>query len=157
MHHIIEMTLGNLLFLIIFILKHEFDNIEISRCKQQQTLRGQSIPPGPSDLLIVAFNVFGNGKMDNKTNIGFVDAHAESYCGHNDLNVIPCKTLLVLISLKGIHTCMVWFSRKPCLFQSLGHAVHLVSGGTVDNTSLPFKLIDAIHDLLKGINFCFDL
>ena len=60
---------------------------------------GQTVTPGPADFLIVVVDAFGKIVMNNETDIGFVDAHAEGDRRYDNLDIIAAEQVLIFCAL----------------------------------------------------------
>ena len=62
--------------------------LSVSIAVQQQAMSRQPIPPGAPDLLVIAFNAFGQVMVQNKAHIRFIDPHPEGDSGDDDLDIV---------------------------------------------------------------------
>ena len=99
--------IGNLLFLFRFLCDKVLDISDITISEQQQAMGGQAVPSGPADLLVVVVDASGQVVMDDETDIGFVDPHAEGDRRHDDLDIVPDEQLLIFRALLFRQTRMV--------------------------------------------------
>lgn len=47
-----------------------------------------AVPSGPAALLIEGLHGFGYGIMDDEAHVRFIDAHSESYGGHDHVETV---------------------------------------------------------------------
>ena len=80
---------------------------DIPRAVEQEAFTGQSVPPGPARFLVIAFDVLGQIVMDDETDIGFVDAHAEGDRRADDPHLIPQECILIVRTFFGGQPSMV--------------------------------------------------
>src|SRR3990172_7264580 len=97
-----EQDIGNSLFLLIFLLNEVIDFLNVPVTEQQEAMSRQTVPPGPSDLLIIRVNALGKVIMDNESDIRLVDPHAEGDRCHDDPDVVPGKQFLILCARDDI-------------------------------------------------------
>ena len=91
-----EENTGNHLILFIFLLNEVFDLSNIAVAEQQEAVGRQSVPSGPSDLLIISVYALGKIIMDNESDIRLVDPHSEGNRRYDDLDVVPDEEFLIL-------------------------------------------------------------
>src|SRR5262245_7616710 len=72
---------------------------DVAWTEKQDTFTWQPVAPGPSGLLIIAFNVFRQIIMNNKTHVRFIDTHSERDGGSDHAHVVAQKCILVLCAL----------------------------------------------------------
>ncbi len=75
--------------------------------KIQHTFGRQSVAPGPSGFLVVAFHGLGQIRVRDQPHVGFVYAHAKGDGGGDDGNFITDKFFLRPGAFAGIKTGMV--------------------------------------------------
>ncbi len=71
-------------------------------------MRGQTVAPGASDLLIIAFDAFGQVEVNDEAHIGLVDAHAKRDGGNDDLCIIADEGFLIPAPFRIIQSRMIW-------------------------------------------------
>jgi predicted AAA+ superfamily ATPase len=103
----ISMDICHPFFTGIFLIDEVFYLLNISVTVQHQAMRFQPVPSGPSDFLVIAFNVFGQIEMNHETNIGFINPHAECNGSHDNLHIIPDKCFLVAVTFHSRQAGMV--------------------------------------------------
>ena len=86
----------------------------VARAEKQQAFRRQPVPPRPARFLVIAFDVLGQIIMDDKPDIGFVDAQAKSDRRADHPHFVAQKKFLVLAALAR---------RQPGVIRSRGHAL----------------------------------
>src|SRR5206468_9602647 len=64
----------------------------IARTEEQHAFAWQPISPGPSSLLIIAFNVFRQIVMHDEADIRFIDAHSERDRGSDHAHVVSQRS-----------------------------------------------------------------
>ena len=74
---------------------------------ESRTTPFEAIPAGAASLLIVVFDAFGHIVVDDKTHIGFVDAHAESDGCYDDVHGFHEKFVLGAGARFRIQSCVV--------------------------------------------------
>ena len=73
--------------------------LHVSGVEQQNAVRLCPVPSGAPGLLIVGFNAFRHIVVNDKADVGFVDAHAESVCCHHHGLAVVQEILLIFASL----------------------------------------------------------
>ena len=68
---------------------------------------GFAIPTGTAGFLIIAFHIFRQVPVKYKSYVGFIDPHTEGYGGHDHLNFIAVKLVLIILSLQGREPCVI--------------------------------------------------
>ncbi|MNZ79873.1 hypothetical protein D3C78_984880 [compost metagenome] len=66
----------------------------ISRIVKEHRFRRQAVTPGTACFLIVGFDIARDVEMHHKAHVGLIDAHPESDCGNNNLQVVALEFLL---------------------------------------------------------------
>lgn len=83
-----------------FIFNHVFVPLHVSIVVKKNTLCGFEVSSCSTTFLIIAFHWFGHGRVDHVSDVRFVDAHAKSYGGTNNLSLSMRMPNLSLIQLK---------------------------------------------------------
>src|SRR4030042_1997356 len=96
-----------------------------------------SISACPAGLLIVALKTLGQVSMKNKTDVGFVDAHAESDGGDNHLHFVMVERILILLARTVIEPGVVGQGMDACMGERCGRAFDLIPCGPIHNAGFP--------------------
>ena len=100
------------LLMLRFLLDEVLDLLDIRIAEEKQAMGGQTVPSGASDLLVVAFDILGQVKVDDEAHVGFVDAHAKGDGGDNDLHVVADEGFLIAVALGILQTRMIRADRE---------------------------------------------
>ncbi|MBI5755970.1 MAG: hypothetical protein HZA12_03510 [Nitrospirae bacterium] len=71
--------------------------------------------------------------MDDIAHIGFINAHAKGNGRHDDLHIVPDKTLLIFIPHFGSQSCMVRESAIAIRLKACRQTVGSLSALAIDN------------------------
>jgi len=74
---------------------------------KRQRVGRRAIAARAADFLVIAFDGFGQVGMGDPAHVGFVDAHAEGDCGHDNQAVFARETRLYLAAQIGVHAAVV--------------------------------------------------
>ena len=80
---------------------------DIAVAPEQDALGGLSIPAGTSCLLVVFLERERQAVIDDKADVGLVDAHAEGIRRDDDRDIVLDKGLLCAGALVRLHTGVV--------------------------------------------------
>ncbi len=116
---------------------------------KEKALCRSAVPPGPASLLVVAFQVLGHVVVNDKADVGFVNAHAKGVGGHHHCGPVVEKILLVLQPLLIRQAGMVSGGGKALIPQGLAHLLHGLAGGAVDNAAFVPALLQQPQCFLK--------
>ena len=106
---------------------------DIAAGEQQQAVGGQTIAACTTGFLIVALDVFGQIRMNDVADVGFVDAHAEGDGGTDDLRLIAKEGVLVASALRRIEAGVVGDGGKSLSPQGGGECLGAFAGLAVDD------------------------
>ena len=87
----------------------------------------QTIPPGPADLLVIAFDALGQIVVQNEAHIRLIDTHAEGDSGDDDLDIVTDKGLLVAAALDVLQAGMIRAGLVAVSLQVIGQFIHLLA------------------------------
>ena len=99
--HATELVEEEVFLIFGFVIEKPSKQGEVGTFVKQHSLAFLAIASGSPRLLVIAFHVFGQVEVHHKPYIGFVDAHAKSNGGHNDLDVVMLEGTLSFLSLLG--------------------------------------------------------
>ena len=114
----------------------EFGGVHIIAGKQQGTVGGSAVPAYPARLLIIALQILGHIVVDDKTDVGFVDAHAKRVGGHHHLDPVIEEILLVFLPLFLIQARVVAGGGDAPIQQKFVDLLHRLPGGAVNDAAL---------------------
>ena len=115
------------------------------RIQQNAVSRGP-VPSGAARLLVIAFDVLGHVVVDDKADVGLVDAHAEGVGGHHDGGPVIGEVLLVLPPLGVVQSRMIAGGGKAGGAQLLAYLLHGFPGGAVDDAALVPAGLQIVHE-----------
>ena len=95
---------------------------------QQKALGGLAVPPGPARLLVVALQVLGHVVVDDKADVGLVNAHAKGVGGHHHRGPVVEEVLLVFLALLVGQARVVAGGGKAPLPQGGADLLHRLCG-----------------------------
>ena len=130
----IQEDIGNPLIMLCFLINKVLDFADIPVAEKEKTMGRQTVPPGAPDFLVVVVDASGQVIMDDKTDVGLVDSHAEGDCRHDDLDVIPDKEFLILRSLPIREARMVGSDGITLPVQDCMEVIRLLAGKTVNDS-----------------------
>ena len=111
--------------------------LHVSGTEQQNAVRLCPVPSGAPGLLIVGFDAFRHIVVNDKADVGFVDAHAESVCCHHHGLAVVQEILLIFASLGFGKPRVIPGGGVTVVMQQLANALHLFPGGAVDDAAFP--------------------
>ena len=123
------------LFIFGAIFNQEPGNVDIPAVVEQNAVCVSSITACPARFLIVGFDALWHIVVDNKTDVGLVNSHAEGIGGNHNGSPVVEKILLVGGSLLLAETRVVPYSSITMVLEPLADILHLFSGGTVDDAA----------------------
>ena len=138
------------MFLPRFLINKILDLADIPVPEQQQAMGRQTVPAGPPYFLVVVVNAFRQIIMDDKTDVGLVNPHAESDGRHDDPDIIPAEEILIFCPL-----CV----RKPGVVGPHGitfpvekgmQVICLLTGGAIDDPRFIAIPVQEVKNLLQG-------
>ena len=89
--------------------------------------------------------------MNDKADVGFVNAHAKGVGGHHHCGPVVEKILLVLLPLLIRQAGVVSGGGKALIPQGLAHLLHGLAGGAVDNAAFVPALLQQPQCFLKFV------
>ncbi len=103
-----------------------------------------AVAPRAPRLLVVTLQVAGHVVVDDKTDVGLVDAHAEGVSGHDDGRAVKGEVLLGLAALLGREARVVAAGLDAPGAEQVAYALDGLAGGAVDDAALapPSPLAD---------------
>src|SRR5512147_1342275 len=78
---------------------------------KQETVRGQAVTPGTTDLLIIIFDALGQVEVNDEAYVGLVDAHAKGDGRNDDLRIVADEGILISFSFRIFESCVIWAGR----------------------------------------------
>ena len=112
-----------------------------------------AVPPGTARLLIVAFQVLGHVVVDDKPDVGLINAHAKGVGGHHDLDTVIEEIVLVFPADLRVQLGVVGCRPDTPALEQAGRLVHLFGGAAIDDArmvALPQDIIQQDTGLLAG-------
>ena len=100
---------------------------------KKNTFRSFAVASGTTRFLIIAFDIFRHIVMNDKRNIGFINAHAEGVGRHHDRFTVKEKIILILFSFPIGKTGMIPRRLIAHGAQTGRNFFHRLSRGTVDD------------------------
>lgn len=131
----------------------EVDGVDIGVAVEEEAIGTQAVTAGAPDLLVIAFQVFGQVVMENEADIGFINAHTESDGGDDDGDVVTDKLLLVETAVGVVEAGVVGEGVPAVALELLGELVDLAAGGAVDNAGLLLVVVEEGEGLFKATRF----
>src|SRR5437879_8509607 len=154
MDHLLQLSASNLLLFGISFLIDELVLLDsIARIEQEHAFAGQTVAARAAGFLIITFDVLGQIVMDDKPDIGFVDAHAESDCGTDDSHFISQEKFLVTVALFRRQTGMIWFGSDPICAKPFGQIFSGLAGLAINDTAFFGPTFEEIVQLLVRLLF----
>ena len=114
---------------------------------EQQRLGRGAVPPGPTRLLVVGLDILGHVIVHHEAHVGFVDPHAERHRRHHYLDIILEEVFLGALTLLERQTGMVGCRLAAVAYQALGHLLHPVAAGAVDDAAVALLTLDVAQQL----------
>ena len=110
-----------------------------------------SIPACASGLLVVSLQALGYVVVEDESHVGLVDAHAEGYGGHDDIDALHEEVVLGLRARGAVEAGMIG-RRLDVVGLELGRQFfYRLARETVDDTALARVLLDKEHNLLVDL------
>src|SRR5688572_16332566 len=100
---------------------------------EEQAVGRQTVASGAADFLIVTFDALRQIEVNDKTYIGFVDAHAERDRGNDDLYIVANEGFLIPPPLRIVQACMIRTNRIPLRGERRSKIIHLPAREAIDN------------------------
>ena len=104
-------------------------------------------------LLVIPLQALGNIVMDDETDVGFVNTHAESYRRHDDIGLLHQEGILIPRPCGGIHSRMVRQGLDAVGDEQFSQLLDLLAAETVDDARLPFVLFDILDNFAGDVDF----
>ncbi len=147
-HHV-ELVLLHLQLLgILDVVEQAAHPADVGGIVEQQRLGRGAIAAGATGLLIVGFDVLGDVVVHHEAHVGLVDAHAECHRRHHYLDVILEESLLGLLALLERQTGMIGGRLAAVAGEPLGHLLHPVAAGAVDDAAVALLTLYITQQLL---------
>src|SRR5687767_9575751 len=80
---------------------------DIAGTEKKKTIARQTIAPGTTGFLIIAFDVLRQVVVDHPTDVRFVDAHSKRDRGADNPRVVAKKLLLISGAFRGSEPGMI--------------------------------------------------
>ena len=106
---------------------------DVLLAEKQVAVRALAVAPGAAGLLIVAFDVLGHVVVDDKTHIGFVNAHAKGIGRDHHVPAVISKILLVALALRVGETGVIARDGDAVFQQKFIDGFHFFARRTVHN------------------------
>ena len=119
------------------VVDEESGGLHVPGTEQQNAVRLRPVPSGAAGFLIVGFDALGHVIMNDKADVGFVDAHAKGVRRHHHGFAVVEKILLIFASLGFGKPRVIPGGSVAVVAQQLADALHLFSGGAVDDAAFP--------------------
>ena len=115
-----------------------------------------SVTACTAGLLVVTFDALGDVVVDDETDVGLVDTHAERDGGHYHVDVFHQELVLVLGTDLGVEPCVVRKGLDAVDLKELRHLLHLAAAQAVDYARLAGMLADEADYVLVGVDLVAD-
>src|SRR5690554_6234034 len=115
---------------------------------QRERIGRLAITARAADLLIIAFDGFGQIRMGDPANVGLVHTHAEGDGRGNDESVLALEAFLGAAAGIGLHPAVIMGRAVPRLAECCGKGLGPGAGGTIDDARLPAPAIGKTQYLL---------
>ena len=127
---------------------------DVGHAVKRERVRRQAVAAGTSDFLVIAFDIGRHVGVKNEADIRLVDPHAEGDGRHHDNAILLQEEILIARAVGPLHAGMIRQRLDAALAQDIGEFVSLAPRSAIDDTGLPFMLLDEIGDLLASAGFC---
>ena len=118
---------------------------------ERQGLGGRAVAARAPDLLVIGLDGFRQVGMDDITDVGLVDAHAEGDGGADHHAVLALEAVLGQAAVVGVHAGVVVQRAVAGLAQRLGEALGPGAGGAIDDAGLAAAVVDEAQHLLARL------
>ena len=118
---------------------------------ERQTMALSAVAPRASGLLIIPFERLGYVVMDHISHVRLVDAHAEGYRSHDDVDTLHKEIVLIACPRLRIHAGMVRQSLDAVRNEQFGQLLDFFAAQTVDDAALAGALLDETYDIPLGV------
>ncbi len=122
---------------------------------EHDAFRLRAVPAGAARLLIIVLHTLRHIKVQHITHIGLVNAHAESIGGHDHRLSVIDEILLVFAALLSRQAGVVSGCGNAPGLQSLMYLLHILAGGTVDDSAVPGMALYVLQQKIHFIFGCF--
>ena len=153
----IQVLDGDAFFLALFLVDEIVDLGDVGITIKQEAVCGQTVTPGATDLLIIAFDAFRQIKVDDEAHVGFVDAHPEGDGGDNDLHIVADERFLILLSVYIFQSGVIGSGGISTRDQIRGQFIHLFAREAIDDARLILVTFEHVDGLLSWVAFGQDL
>src|SRR4030042_1703294 len=106
-----------------------------------------SISTCSTGLLIVTLKTLGQISMNNKTDVGFVDTHAESYSGDDQLHFIVVECILILLACAVVEPGVVGQGMDACMGKRCRRAFDIIPCCPIHNAGFSWPRTYESKDL----------
>ena len=131
---------------------HEFlEFAYVARCVEGDAFTFSSVAPCAPCFLIVSFEALGYIVVDYESHVRLVDAHAEGYCGHDDVDLVHDEIILCLRARRCVHTGVIGSCVDVVGSQYLGQFLNFPPREAVNDAALARVLLDELYDILVDI------
>ncbi len=118
------------------VLQQIFSQTDVPLLEEKDTFGFQSVSPGASGFLIVAFHGQGQIVMNHIAHIAFVNAHAERIGCDHDLRLVKLKQILILPAFFVRKPRMIARRFEAFLAEQITDGLHVFPAHAVDNARL---------------------
>ena len=125
----------------------------ISRIVKQHRFRGQAITPGATGFLIIGFDIAWNIKVNHEADVRLVDAHAERYRRHHNLQVITLEFFLHVRTDIVFKPGVISRCADTLALQTRGGVFYFRTTITVNNPRLTALFLYITHQLIERFEF----
>ena len=151
-NHLLHQLAGHLLFGGVLVGEELVKLLNVLLAVEGDASSFASVAAGTSGFLIVALDAFGDVVVDDKAHVGFVDAHAESDGGHDDIHLLGEEFVLVFGSHFAVQSRVVGQGFDAVDDQQLGQVFHFLACQTIDDAALVGILLDEADNLLVELH-----
>lgn len=120
---------------------------------EQQGVGREAVAAGASDFLIESLHVFGRVVMDDESDVGFVDAHAEGDGGADDLGAVVDEVLLNSCAFIGGHAGVVGVCHDVPFAEFVGNSFGRLAGKAVYNSAFTLSFFYKVCDFVQLTQF----
>ncbi|MNO77000.1 hypothetical protein D3C76_680950 [compost metagenome] len=150
LYHLLKLAVI-IMFTIIILLSVRLDQKllrhNVLRTKEQDALARLAVSPGTTGLLYIGLHIFRHIKMDDISNVRFIDAHAKGVCCYHHANIIIEERLLTLLAFAIRQTCMISPCRDARVTQPLIQIIDFFSGRGIYNA----RLMGMLHRIFQHV------
>ncbi len=150
-HHVELVLLHLQLLRVFYVVEQAPHPAYVGGVVQQQRLGRGTVTAGPARLLIVGFDVLGDVVVHHEAHVRLVDPHAERHRCHHYLDVILEEGILGLLALGQGQTGVVGRGLAAVAGEALGHLLHPIATGAVDDAAVALLALHVAQQLLRRL------